>query len=168
MLDDAQVFFNNCTSNSSLSKYMFWNTHTSVDETQKMIEGFIEQYADDKINCVFAITLKDEVIGSIGCFDNTQKNQSPTAAFAYMISERYWGNGYATEALTAIIEYLFANGYHRIYADHDKRNASSGRVMKKCGLQYEGELRDKYFVNGEYVTVLQYAIVASDKKQKNQ
>ena len=47
-----------------------------------------------------------------------------------------------TEAVKAVMEFLFDEvGYHRVEAMHDPNNPNSGKVMKKCGMKYEGTLR---------------------------
>jgi len=54
----------------------------------------------------------------------------------------FWGRGYATEAVRAVIAYGFsALGLHRIHAIHFSRNPASGRVMEKCGMLHEGRFR---------------------------
>ena len=46
------------------------------------------------------------------------------------------------EALGRVIACLFREvGVNRIQVTHDVNNPKSGRVMEKCGLQYEGTLR---------------------------
>ena len=46
-------------------------------------------------------------------------------------------------------------------------NAPSKRVIEKCGLTYEGTLRDYFFMNGEYVGRLYFSILRSEyEKQK--
>ncbi len=46
------------------------------------------------------------------------------------------------EALAEVIRFLFEEvGMNRIQATHDARNPNSGRVMEKCGMLYEGTMR---------------------------
>ena len=60
----------------------------------------------------------------------------------FWIAKSCWGQGYATEAVGALIEYGFsALGLHRIHAMHFSRNPASGRVMEKCGMLHEGRFR---------------------------
>jgi RimJ/RimL family protein N-acetyltransferase len=60
----------------------------------------------------------------------------------FWIAKSCWGQGYATEAVRALIEYGFSVlGLHRIHAMHFTRNPASGRVMEKCGMVHEGRLR---------------------------
>ncbi len=50
-----------------------------------------------------------------------------------------WGNGYATEAVKAMIEYVRKNfGATHFASSHAEPNLASGHVMEKCGLHFVG------------------------------
>jgi ribosomal-protein-alanine N-acetyltransferase len=58
---------------------------------------------------------------------------------AYTVFRPYWGRGYATEALRALIDELaHADGAQWFTATVDERNAASRRVMEKCGFAIVG------------------------------
>ena len=60
----------------------------------------------------------------------------------YCIGKRWWHQGITSEALTAVIAFLFNEVcVQRVEARHDLRNPHSGGVMRKCGMQYEGTMR---------------------------
>jgi ribosomal-protein-alanine N-acetyltransferase len=51
--------------------------------------------------------------------------------------------GLMSEALAAVMDYLFREvGFHRVQARHDVDNPASGRVMQKCGMSFEGILKE--------------------------
>ena len=57
----------------------------------------------------------------------------------YAVGKAWWGKGIATEALKAVMAFLFERvGANRIEAGHDVNNPGSGRVMQKAGMQQEG------------------------------
>ena len=68
----------------------------------------------------FAIQLKKtgKVIGNIYC----GKRDYQAMEVGYIVNQNYRQCGYAAEALTAVIEEVFASGVHRIYAEADPRN----------------------------------------------
>lgn len=90
----------------------------------------------------FAITdrVSGHLMGSVGLdIDRLHHN----AEIIYWIGKMYWGNGYATQAARATLEYGFNKLYlHRIYARYLARNPASGRVLKKIGMTWEGRLRE--------------------------
>jgi ribosomal-protein-alanine N-acetyltransferase len=86
---------------------------------------------------VWAIELKSNgmVIGSISVEISDETTQS--CEVGYCIGKPYWSRGIMTEALRAIMHYLFYEvGYQSIRAKHDTRNLASGRVMQKAGMQF--------------------------------
>jgi RimJ/RimL family protein N-acetyltransferase len=64
------------------------------------------------------------------------------AELGYWLGVPFWGQGYATEAARAVLDYGFdVLNLHRIYANHVAYNVASGRVLRKIGMRYEGCLR---------------------------
>lgn len=81
----------------------------------------------------------------------------------YWISADRWGHGYATEAAGAVTAYAFTElELHRVQGRHFTRNAASGRVLQKIGMQFEGIHRDAYLRWGQFEDVAVYAILASE------
>ena len=79
----------------------------------------------------------------------------------YWIGVDHWGRGFATEAARAVVTYAFSElRLHRVHARHLTRNAASGRVMQKLGMQLEGVHRDMYLRWGRFEDVAVYAILA--------
>ncbi len=104
----------------------------------------------------FAIVDKsdDRIIGSISMF-NIPKHKK--TSIGYMIGKDYWGKGYATEALKAVIEYAFSEkGYHKVSAQHIEDNAASGRVMQKAGMIFEGKRVDEVYKDQKFYTTMVY------------
>ena len=86
----------------------------------------------------FAITLVADgsFLGVIGIHPDDNGSQ---AELGYWVGKPYWNQGYATEAVTAVIDHAFTHlGLERVYAAHFTRNPSSGRVMQKAGMLHEG------------------------------
>ena len=80
----------------------------------------------------------NEVVGFCGL---VHPDGQPEAEVKYALKRRYWGRGYATEAVRATLEYgAAAHGLRRIVATVAPENAASARVLAKCGM-HAGELR---------------------------
>lgn len=113
--------------------------------------------ADETKTFAFAITLEDQVIGSIGVF-RRENIHSRTAELGYYIGEPYWGKGYAASAVRQICEYVFGNtDILRIFAEPFAYNTASCRVLEKAGFQYEGTLRSNAVKNGKVLDMRMYA-----------
>jgi len=82
----------------------------------------------------------------------------------YWIGVPYWGQGFATEATRALIDYAFDRlGLNRVYAYHFTGNPASGRVMEKAGMRLEGELREHQRKWGEFRDSRLYGILRRDR-----
>jgi RimJ/RimL family protein N-acetyltransferase len=98
-------------------------------------ETFISGANKGAASAVFLITLRgDTVIGA--CSVTALDDQ---AELGYWLGVRYWGNGYATEALHAVIDYAFTDlGHEALNAGARVTNPASRRVLEKCGFQWTG------------------------------
>jgi RimJ/RimL family protein N-acetyltransferase len=129
--------------------------------TENDAEDFIRAMlsADKDSTFAFAITLDDKVIGSIGVFrqDNIHYR---TAEMGYYIGEPYWGNGYMTNAIKQVCEYVFKNtDIIRIFAEPFTYNIASCRALEKAGFQYEGTLKSNAVKCGNIVDMKMYALI---------
>jgi RimJ/RimL family protein N-acetyltransferase len=90
----------------------------------------------------FAIALKesDRLIGGVG-LDGSTGDESEEPALGYWLGQPYWGNGYAREAVAAVIDYgLWTLGMATIRAYTDPSNLASQKVLLHCGLKQVGEI----------------------------
>ncbi len=80
-------------------------------------------------------------------------NWNPTyrsAKLGYVLDIPAWGQGYATEAAHALLQWSFNTlDLNRVQAETDTRNESSNRVLEKLGFTHEGTLRQDCIVDGE-------------------
>ena len=86
----------------------------------------------------FAITLLTD--GSfVGAILLHPDHAGKQGELSYWIGKPHWNQGYATEAVEGVLNHAFRTlKFDRIYAAHFTRNPSSGRVMQKAGMHYEG------------------------------
>ena len=98
-------------------------------------ESFIAGVNRADSEAVFLITLRDKtVIGACGVV-----LQDETPELGYWLGVPYWGKGYATEALHAVIDYAFTDlGHEALQAGARVTNPASRRVLEKCGFQWTG------------------------------
>jgi RimJ/RimL family protein N-acetyltransferase len=84
----------------------------------------------------YLITLADDtVIGSV----RLDVDESPTPDIGYWLGTRYWGKGYATEAVRALIDHAFTEAEHTaLHSSVRVTNPASRRVLEKCGFQWTG------------------------------
>lgn len=160
--EDAPVMFRNWAGDREVSKYLTWNVHRSVADSECVVNMWLARYNDmDTYN--WAIVLKElgEPIGSIDVARIYESIDS--AEIGYCIGKPWWNRGFVTEAFSAIIPYLFEVGFNRLDAAHAVKNPASGRVMQKCGLKYEGTLRQFFrSTAGELLDISFYSILREE------
>jgi RimJ/RimL family protein N-acetyltransferase len=82
------------------------------------------------------------------------------AKLGYWLGRAYWGHGYATEAVNAVLGYGFAVlELERIWAPHFGWNAASARVLQKAGLAQEGRRREYVAARGREETIETHGIL---------
>ena len=95
------------------------------------------------------------VVGEIGC--GVQPG-SDTGEVGYSVIEPCWGQGYATEALRALLDFVLAQpGMRRVVARTTVAHRASRRVMEKAGMRYTG--RCEGTEDGRPVTLVSYETV---------
>ncbi len=73
-----------------------------------------------------------------------------TAVVGYTLAREHWGNGYATEALNALIDRLFeGEKVTRIGATLHPQNLRSAKVLERCGFDFEGHTRNSFWSDDE-------------------
>ena len=161
-IQDAEDAYRNWMASEEVTRYMMWPPYKSVDDVKSYIQSVIDCYGDDRYEWVIECKENHQAIGSIGAFNLNDTVAS--AEVGYCLSDRYWRRGIMPEALSAVIRYLFDEiGVNRIEATHDERNPASGRVMEKCGLRYEGTMRQAGHNNQGVCNSVIRAILRDDR-----
>ncbi|NEP57601.1 MAG: GNAT family N-acetyltransferase [Symploca sp. SIO2G7] len=112
----------------------------SVSETQAKIQSFIASYQNYGFG-KWAIFCKEsnQLIGYCGIaieqIDNKEEKE-----IGYRLDSKFWGQGLATEAAAAVIQYGFRQfQFPYILGVVECENKASVRVLEKLGMQYERE-----------------------------
>ena len=118
----------------------------TVENAKTMVKRVNE---DPHFKYAFAITLDDEVIGSVAGFfqdDVYAKNME----IGYWIAEEHWNKGFGTQAMKWITKYLFENtDVNRLFAGVFEYNVASANVCEKCGFRMVARVRQKVLKEGK-------------------
>jgi RimJ/RimL family protein N-acetyltransferase len=121
--------------------------------------GSIQRKFENGEAIAWAITSRKDgqLMGAIG-LEIHQKNEN--AELGYWIGKPFWGQGYCTEAVRAVVHYAFEQlRLNRLKAHHFANNPASGRVLRKIGMTWEGRLIQEIKKWGEFVDLEVYGIV---------
>ena len=163
VIEDTAAMYKNWASDDDVTKYLIWQTHSSPEITDSILEEWVSSYADEKFY-QWAIVLKEigEPIGSISV---VHMNEDVSMVHVgYCIGKAWWNKGITSEALKAVMNFLFDTvEVNRVESRHDPRNINSGKVMKKCGMKYEGTLRSSDRNNQGICDASYYGILRSER-----
>ena len=139
----------------------YWDSAPWSDETQA--DRFLARcraLSDNEAGARVAVERRDtgRFIGWIGLQHWDHDNRS--ANLGYVFAEHAWGQGYATEAGRALLEWGFdVMDLNRVSAQTDTRNEASARVLTKLGFTLEGILRENVIVDGEVSDDATYSLL---------
>lgn len=138
---DAKAMFETWANDEEVTKYLTWPVHGNVDVTESLLREWVSNYKNEKyFHWVIEVKETNRIIGSIGVVG--MREDIDLAHIGYCIAKDYWNKGYTSEAYKEVIRFLFEEvDINRIESRFDTRNVYSGKVMEKCGLKYEGTLR---------------------------
>lgn len=162
--EDAESIYKNWASDPEVTKYLMWPTHENVETSKEILKEWVENY-EKKDYYHWAIVPKDNTNQPVGCIGvmNQIDETIKMAHIGYCIGREWWHKGVTSEALNGVIDFLFTKiGVNRIESRHDPHNPNSGEVMKKCGMKYEGTLRQSDWNNQGICDASYYAILREE------
>jgi [ribosomal protein S5]-alanine N-acetyltransferase len=136
-LADAEAIFATYAQDLDVTRYVVWQPHRHVGETREFLQRCVGGWKDGS-EFTWAICLPDNtLIGTMALRIDGFKAQA-----GYGLARPFWGQGYATEALQAIVDWgMQQAAIYRFWAVCDCENPASARVMEKVGMTREGILR---------------------------
>jgi RimJ/RimL family protein N-acetyltransferase len=142
---DAQSVFHRYASDSGVTRYLSWPTHRSVADTLAFIALSDEEWRRWPAGPYLVMTREngaaEEIVGSTGLFYKSVTR----AVTGYVFARDAWGQGYATEALEAMVDIARQTGVERLEAICHAEHTPSAHVLEKCGFLRE-EVRREHFV----------------------
>ncbi|WP_298163068.1 GNAT family protein [Brevundimonas sp.] len=132
----------------------WWSTppHEDIEQSRTWLEAMIANTAAGAAD--FVVEYEGRVIGKAGCW------KAPDVG--YILHPDVWGRGLATEALSAVIDHVFATeDLKALNADVDPYNAASIRLLERLGFVRTGEAKATWHVGGQWMDSLYYGLERS-------
>ncbi|RTR31279.1 GNAT family N-acetyltransferase [Shewanella atlantica] len=166
--DDAQAVFE-LFSDKRVTEYYDLDVFDSIGQALDLIEGDSRKALDNQM-LRWAVREKssEDYIGSYigGCGINRFEPDRHVAVIGYEFSRAFWGKGYATEAITSVIEFAFSSScpstVNRIEAYTMMGNLASESLLLKLGFKAEGILREHSFWKGRYHDLTLFSLLKKD------
>ncbi|MDQ0416448.1 RimJ/RimL family protein N-acetyltransferase [Croceifilum oryzae] len=150
-------------SNPEVATFQSWENYQYQDA-----QTFVNQQMNHQPNqpgtwFQFAVALAEtnQLIGD--CALHTPTVEPRIVEIGFTLSPEYQGNGYATEAVGALLRYVFHSlGKHKAIAFSDVRNSKSIAVLERVGMRREGHLLQNYMSKGQWIDEYQYSILRTE------
>ena len=135
--------------------------------TQEQVADWIEKDSYAKLtspNVWFFLALQnretEKVVGIVQWHLAEDRSQANVDVY---VNRGFQRQGFGTEALTATLGFCFnVLGFRRMIFLCDVRNTGASRMCEKAGMRREGQFVKDRFLNGEWASTFQYAMLAEE------
>ena len=160
--DDIEEYFRR-RSDPEVARYQDWELPYPRDRAQRVVEHQMELEGPKDGEWWMAVVCEPdsgEVFGDVGA---ELSWQGRTAEVGYTFAKEHWGQGYAAEAVEALVQYLFEEvGVTRVCGMLHPDNPASAMVLERTGLLFEGHTRSSFWVGDELSDDWIYGMTRSD------
>ncbi len=139
----------------------YWSSSawTDIAQAEAMIAEARQAYRDGGLaRYAIALAGTNRLIGICNLRGFFEQNRR--CELGYALGRAYWGQGFAAEALEALLDHAFhVLDINRIEADIDPRNEASARLLEKLGFRREGYMPERWIVHGEKADTAFYGLL---------
>jgi ribosomal-protein-alanine N-acetyltransferase len=128
----------------------FWDVGEidDPDVIANIVEGQVEEMAEGRaIYWAMRALGDDQFFGTCDLSEIDRRHHR--AEVGFMLGREAWGQGYALEAMQAVLAYAAASGLRRLLARSHLGNRRSDALLEKLGFEEEGMLRGHVLRDGE-------------------
>lgn len=150
------------------AKYQSWSLPYSREKAEAFIREMQDIHAPKQGQWLqLALELKEigAMIGDVAfCIKEDDVRQ---AVIGFTVAPSYRKQGFVTEALTALLDYLFEDiDLHRVTADCDTENVGSWKSLEKLGFRREAHFVESLLIDGEYTSEYHYGMLQREWRAK--
>jgi len=153
-------------SDAETNKYQGWIPYALEDCSHFIKNKIATQINTPNTWYQLAILKNDtsELIGDVGIHFLEDEHQ---VEIGCTLNKEHHGMGYAQEALTGVISFLFNDlNKHRITASVDPDNLASIKMVKKLGFRKEAHFKESLNIDGTWVDDVIFAILNREWKAR--
>lgn len=157
------VWLHRIYSRPDVTRYLLddpWNADTARQKTEERIP----RTDLDGDSGALALVIEHDAapIGNVLLWFTDRARR--VAEIGWVIDPEQGGRGFATEAVTAVLDLAFDHcRVHRVAAQMDGRNAASAKLARNAGMRQEAHLRQDLWSKGEWTDTVVFGMLASDR-----
>jgi len=142
-------------------------TEESVHEWWMPMATMKPEEAINWLSLVVELKAEGRVIGNVG-FNAKRIDNSFQGQIGWILGKAHEGNGYATEAATALLDYLFRLvGFHRVYSMTSPDNRRSWQLMERLGMRREAHFVKNCYHDAGWTDEYVYAVLAEEWAERH-
>ena len=142
VMEDAEMMYNNWATDKETVKHLEWEVHKDLNETTEYVAHILSKYErQNAYTWCIEEKKSNQAIGSISVFNIDYVNK--TCEVGYAIGSKWHGLGYGTQMLTAVLDYLKAEGFYMILSNCSSENPASKRIMEKSNMTLDAVLKNR-------------------------
>lgn len=160
---DGKPMYYNFLGDPRVTEYVSWDTYRSAAMAEELLKLHLLNYQrNPRTYYEWAVQLDGELIGAADAFHIREETES--CEIGCTIGSRFWGHGFAEEALSAVLFFLFEEvGFRRISASCSSENAAARMLLENLGMRLEGRFRQAVrYRDGAYDDLLYYAVLREE------
>lgn len=147
-----------------VARWQSWTTDWSMADAEHFLhddEGSTVGEPGTWVQIAVTHRASGALLGDVAV--HTVSDQPDTYEVGVTFDRTHQGKGFATEALGALVDHLFADlGAHRVWAQADGRNEAVHHLLGRLGFRHEGTAVEADWFGDEWTTVRTYAQLARE------
>jgi RimJ/RimL family protein N-acetyltransferase len=146
----------------SWSYYSERDAYTLIEEMQYLEPGTPGEW--------FQFAIESKANGTLlgDCTLLIHKDEPHLGEIGYTLARAQQGQGYATEAIRALLDYAFQSlNLHRVIAQLDTRNDRSAALVTRLGFRREGHFRQNHWFKGAWTDEYLYAMLQEEWRNRD-
>lgn len=141
-------------------QYLLHNPWTEKNAKEEFENKLQNNTLTEEHTLNVAVVFEAQVVGDLSLWYTGMKE---TVEIGYSFASSVNGKGLATEAMTALVKWLFDEKHiHRIQANLDARNVASVKLCERIGMRKEAHFIQNFWNKGEWTDSLVYGMLRSD------
>jgi ribosomal-protein-alanine N-acetyltransferase len=165
-MDDDEFFLRNFSDPVTVD-LTGWEPPKNIESAREELREHCIDNFTNSTGIRWGVTIKGnhDLIGTLGIYKWDKVNHH--AEMGYDLLPEHRNKGIMTEAMTAVLDYVFGTmRLNRVCALIDPRNSASRNLLLRLGFSKEGEFRESTYFRGKYLTDVVYALLSNEWKHK--
>lgn len=151
-------------SDPDVARYQSWTPPFTIDQATAFLKAMNRAPAGTPgvwLQLAMERQIEPGIIGDCALQIWAEDNRQATIGFT--LSQAYQHQGYATEAVMGLLDYLFGEKHlHRVSAICDAENLASASLLERVGMRREGHFIENIWFKGAWGSEYSYAVLQSE------